>query len=999
MNTNIAYRGYSAVPSDYDCQDGELASSINFVPEDGMLRPIIAPKVIKTLEDTSKSIVFIHDIPGQRRNYFISTPAGESAISLSWFISTGDPGDAIPLEKPEQTSPGSSQTAFNNFLAITAVGNTVIVYTSTGPWYFLWKDGEYLSLGSHIPDIAISFGLVGHPRFFSQSDSSHDTFDVDISSKPEKRSGKYGEFSEDDKSSITSQVMAKVNRFVQEQSIDSGRFCLPFYLRYAIRLFDGSLVMHSSPILMNPTTVNGPIVTIEATKIGHETSSGFLGWATEEVVEGYKCDISLVAADLDFEIIDTPALDSLERWKDLIKSVDVFVSKPIYPYDINKEIQGVYEQDGFNSKFIGRLYAEGNPTSGSGKEDKLLGRFDSLDFLNYYSEWGYDQIYAMYRSPTRGTPPAIIPLPAVDSEMIDKELRSVSTFYLLKSIDISELLTYTAAENTRTRQLISIPDDYLQSLLTREVMTDDYQSHDTLVPTTAYPFNSRLNLSGVKRNPFKGFIAQTMFPYLNANHTFEVLSGNVVRIGKDLMASGAYSIDVYIRAEGKIYKVTDSFGETSGLFGGKWALPVYNVRLGNASLDSDVNQYKRSWGAFLFYPDVNAYKMVIRSGGNVKFSADLRPHDFLNGAYGLIEYDSPRPDKDDMAGFDPGIIPSDPSQTYIPALNKVYTSEVNNPFYFPLGGINSVGTGTILSICTAAKALSQGQFGQFPLYAFTDEGVWAMETSSTGTYTARQPITRDVCVDPQGITQIDSSVLFPTDRGIMLISGSQTQCISDSINSDSPFDITVLAGIDTLCAPLRELLPHTPSPKDTIRIAPFSRFMRGCRMIYDYVHQRIIVYNADPSYRYAYVFAMKSKQWGMLLTNITSGVNSYPEALAVDDAGHLIDFTQDNDDGKVLPGLIISRPIKLGDGDLLKTVDTVIQRGNFRKGHVQSVLYGSRDLQSWHPVWSSKDHYLRGFRGTPYKYFRIALTCRLDADESISGASIQFTPRLTNQPR
>ena len=45
--------------------------------------------------------------------------------------------------------------------------------------------------------------------------------------------------------------------------------------------------------------------------------------------------------------------------------------------------------------------------------------------------------------------------------------------------------------------------------------------------------------------------------------------------------------------------------------------------------------------------------------------------------------------------------------------NKIYTSEVNNPFYFPVLGINSVGTGKILGISSAAKALSEVSLGSF----------------------------------------------------------------------------------------------------------------------------------------------------------------------------------------------------------------------------------------------------------------------------------------------
>ena len=100
-----------------------------------------------------------------------------------------------------------------------------------------------------------------------------------------------------------------------------------------------------------------------------------------------------------------------------------------------------------------------------------------------------------------------------------------------------------------------------------------------------------------------------------------------------------------------------------------------------------------------------------------------------------------------------------------------------------------------MGISTAAKALSQGQFGQFPLYAFTDEGVWALEVNSSGGYSAKQPITRDVCISSDSITQIDTAVLFATDRGIMEISGSQTQCLTDIINGNDFFSLDRLPGL------------------------------------------------------------------------------------------------------------------------------------------------------------------------------------------------------------
>ena len=302
-----------------------------------------------------------------------------------------------------------------------------------------------------------------------------------------------------------------------------------------------------------------------------------------------------------------------------------------------------------------------------------------------------------------------------------------------------------------------------------------------------------------------------------------------------------------------------------------------------------------------------------------------------------------------------------------------------------------------MGISTAAKALSQGQFGQFPLYAFTDEGVWALEVNSSGGYSAKQPITRDVCISSDSITQIDTAVLFATDRGIMEISGSQTQCLTDIINGNDFFSLDRLPGLAKLC-------PNGIPQVD----CTFSEYRKGARMAYDYVNQRIVVFNANKDY--AYVFSMKSKLWGIVASSLTSAINSYPNAYAmakiktVGSDGKqevtnncLVDLSRSAETHQ--KGLLVTRPIKLDVASMLKTFDTVFLRGLFGKGKVQVVLYGSRDNINWHLVHSAKEHYLRGFRGTPYKYFRIVVITNLSIGETLVGASVSYTPRLINQIR
>ena len=951
MNKEVKYNGYSAQPSDYECQDGELAVAINLIPEDSTLKPVLPPKLVKAMGETGK-VAFVHE-----------------TSAFTNYIFYGSNSQITYQKKDSTSAPQLIDTNYNYLYGVTyfnSVGNTLLAFTETGIHYYLWKDNAYVYLGDHVPEIDVSFGLIGRPRLFSQCDESKSTFNISFDSISEDALN--NEFSENNKTRITEQVMAKVNKFVREQTVEKGRFCFPFFVRYALRLFDGSLIHHSAPILMNPSTAACPVVFWKHIR-------GKKSYTEAEL------DIMMVASTLDYKILNTSDVYKLETWSDIVTGIEIFISKPIYTFDQNGKCTSWKDTDNFSTKFIGRLYATNKTsTSSTIAEDKVIGSFTSKDFLDIYAEWEYSRIYAIYFSSDRTYPGETLHLPEFTDEKVTETIRNTSTFYKLRSIDTAE-----AVANRGKRVDLVVEDEYLQSLVTREVMTDDYLTHDILAAESSYAYNNRLNLSGISRKPFRGFLGQSMFAWCTHNYSWKVQNGTLT-ITPDPFSSWDMSVTVYIKENGKDYAVS-----ASDYYAGNFCL-----FLSFSMTDSNNNPFKtkRSWGCYVFYPNVNAHKMLISNSTFGSYLITLKPHEFLNGAFAVLDYELVR--ETNYTNSDLPTIGDNPSggildNSYIRQSNKIYTSEVNNPFYFPLLGVNTVGNGKMLGICSAAKALSQGQFGQFPLYAFTTEGVWALEVSSTGTYSARQPITRDVCINADGITQLDNAVLFPTDRGIMLISGSQTQCISEAINSEYPFDALSLPGFGKL----HDMLEHNPTNDKCLPTLPFSQFLKQCRMIYDYVHQRVIVY--APDITYAYVFSLKSKAWGMTFSNIASHLNSYPEALAVDEDNNIVNFSESVATDVMC--LAVTRPLKLDSANILKTIDNIIQRGNFAKGHVQSVLYGSRDLINWHLVWSSKDHFLRGFRGTPYKYFRVALLCKLSPGESIYGASVQFTPRLTNQPR
>lgn len=919
MQKEIKYTGYSANPSDYECQDGDLAAILGLVNNKGAIRPVANPKEVITYPG---KILFVH-----------------ATSKFTHYIGLREYGDYLDWIDSTDTSVYHSIThsayTGSEIIQVNAVGNTLVVLTTKGMFYYIWHgdDNIYFSLGNHIPELPIQFGLQGQ---YCEDESSTPMCSLE---KPIRNASGASQFevNEEDVAAVTNFVLGQANKFIDKFGTSVGRFVCPFFVRYAYRLFDGSLIMHSAPIFMQTASGVTPVV------------RGGAIWSGDASQDGHDADLVYASAcgmvfDLDYNVLDSSLLTKLRTWSDVVKSVDIFVSAPIYRY----------KQDGEN---VTEVYTETNKGLDYGvymmpnwdsQYSSIPKRYQKLP-LYYAWNWCEGEFFS---------PMQRWRLPSFSDGEYNEMVSGRSAFYLLKSIPLEELSTYITK--------IDVDPDYLQSLVTREAMDDDYDSHDSLIPRFSFPYNSRLNLCDITKVVFDGF---------ENGSAIQRTDGYVGPTSEDNDApSTSNDSKEYVR----VYVSIKKDGKTLTVVDSRTYSHAYNAPI-----------------LYYYYPDTSAYQAVFAFYDENDslvgyYKVNLTPHIGLNGAYFYSNGQSVK-----EAGTQVESVPSVSADLSIEIRNKIYTSEVNNPFIFPLLAINTVGNGRIIGLATAAKALSQGQFGQFPLYAFSSDGVWALEVSaSTGAFSARQPITRDVCINVGSITQIDSAVLFATDRGIMLLSGSQALCITEGINNNGdPFNFSSLP----LAANIKSALGITASETDELTEKPFLTYLLGCQMLYAYTRQLIIVFN--PDYSYAYVYSLESKSWGIIKSGISCKVNSYPQAYAMSANGKLIDYSQE--DGIPAHQFLITRPIKMDAGlkDVLKTVDTIIQRGYFTKGHVQTLLYGSRDLRNWFAVFSSQDHYLRGFRGTPYKYFRIALLCTLTHDESVWGATVQFTPRLTDQPR
>lgn len=231
--------------------------------------------------------------------------------------------------------------------------------------------------------------------------------------------------------------------------------------------------------------------------------------------------------------------------------------------------------------------------------------------------------------------------------------------------------------------------------------------------------------------------------------------------------------------------------------------------------------------------------------------------------------------------------------------NKIYLSETSNPFFF-----NDKGKYTfqskVLGIAVATTALSQGQFGQFPLYVFTEDGIWAMEVGADGYFVSQKPLSREVCINPDSICPIDNAVVFVTSKTVMMIQGSEVMNISPYMNgrhyTPNESALNIIGKQEGF-----EVFTDAISDDD-----PFMSFIKDAKVAYDYTGQRL-VFISPSNNGFQYVYKIDTQTWHKVAFegfNLDAPLNSYPECLimgetsqqnagTVKDAAALLEMEED----------------------------------------------------------------------------------------------------------
>lgn len=922
-------KGITNVPSDALCSDNALEESLGMVYENGEHRVIQKPKE-KTIANVQGELVYIH------QDRYIFNDNGDLIYRIEDSETEPDPDDVCSLSSGEELK------------GITSIGKTLVVATSKGLKYVLWDNG-YKLMGDSIPEIPVRFSLGDtEPKAVSYYNDRYvdvtpmvgwERVDFPVSDVLGKTIPSFfwvQDKEEDGRSAVIGLVAKRLKRVKEDKE-----FAFPFWVRYATRLYDGSYTHISNPVLMMPTAKHN--CNVFFCMYGeNEPDAGKIDNLYKNSSPGNVQTINYLpeSAVLNFTVSGTVP----SGWTDIIKGIDVFVSREVRGFDIDGRWEiinpDVRAQGSTLPEKHNQVLVDGCWGSTPKFREKAMDNTPETGQSNsdYLAE--SDSAFGAYISPSHYS----------ESEVI-QELLDNSIFYKLFELDAQNL----PSGETDSRPYIR--KGTLENLETQEQLeADDYFSYSSMSAEIVKAYNSRLHLADIKRGFFAGFDQFSYTAYddgLTQTHPIDVY--------------------VYIKSEN---------GEDI------------------------VEKYYADWQEIIdiwyYYPDPRAYRVEFYKHGeessNFVLSLPLTEHPHLHGAYyfNRLPY-SPE------GQFPAGTTKTPPTanNNAVEELpNTLAVSEVNNPFLFLASGYHEVGMGKITGLAVQTAALGQEEHGKHPLLVFMNKGIWTMMVDDVGLYIRSDAFSREVSVNQKAITETDGAIFFASEKGLMLIVGSAVKCVSEQLSgkmSDPFADYLKTAFIaydyrDSLLW-IFDGASHTENNVTTvgsskcwvysIKSGTFGRYDFGTRTESNVVVPNTItnVVNDYPDYLLQYDSIVLSliKRPNINLDGTTSGNTFTPNTYTTK---------------------IKTRPMKLENALALKSIMQIkhihdienLNVGGANDPALTFNMYGSNNLKNWVQ--------LQSLRGTPWKYYRFEYDfTKLKATDRFSGTMLVTQERRTDKLR
>ena len=398
---------------------------------------------------------------------------------------------------------------------------------------------------------------------------------------------------------------------------------------------------------------------------------------------------------------------------------------------------------------------------------------------------------------------------------------------------------------------------------------------------------------------------------------------------------------------------------------------------------------------WFYYPNVNAlsadvYIRILGVDGTYRYSQaklTLSKHVLLDGAYWFdgMSYANFLSCSEEEANRTVNA-----SSLYYPS--KLYVSEPDNPWTFPITQRITVGTGKILALANTAVALSQNQYGRSVLQAFCSDGIWELQMNDIGAYVCKNPTSRDVISNPDCLVMLDGAIAFPTDKGLNLLTSRGVTLISEAIEGRNGTDVMpdIFTSLDRFF-----LKTDGVAIQKYDDAKMFKDVLKSSMLSYDYAHSCLHVIPQDMTWNYAY--DLRSGEWAIQLTgySVDSIVNDYPDTIIGASDRKIYRYDNVTDTDTVLNtyqlGYLLTRPLSLGNPVARKAISDLRAMRYYKseKGYIGVVLFASNDLRTWTRV--------RGLKVFSAKYYRVLLMAKLTELDTLNGIVMDYVERYTDK--
>lgn len=819
---------------------------------------------------------------------------------------------------------------------ITSVGNTLCIGTGEGILYIIWKIDRYVILGYKPPFPNISFTF---------EDSRSDVYEQQTFS-----------VSQDDflngtdigKQLFKDAYFAFTNR-LSSKAENENMFCKPFLVTYAYKLYDGSHIMQSSPVFITPGFM----------PVGYTFYSFGSGDPRMITIGGRANQNKLLYQFSDFfEFPYLSKTSSINEWSDIIESLDIFISPYISTYDESRPV--------FAGKHFGSSAYNSGPILSNATGSLGIGFYVNVVPSN--SDIGYC-FESSEKNEANGD--YLWPFPRRTNRDLIEDISKIGNFYKISSLSLEDLIP------SSDYKPVIIRDGILKSevLVNQEELKTDYYSSSILVGDI-FSYNKRLNVVMSERNFGYPFPIDSILPYSTTLSFFTIqiyiTVGNdkkcIFRLGSSdekvsynrffpyylfIPVPDVKEIDIFVTSQ---YLDTET-STLKTMYRGRNIKNVSNSKFLNGSVwvdDIPTKQYNYNY----YLIEVPQYTEYSEEDYNLKIS----------------EFE----EKVSLSGKNVELYES-----------TIQTSEVNSPFTFKATGVSSIGVSKIVATAISTRALSAGQYGQFPLYVFAEDGIWALSVGSDGYFSSVTPISADVCNNPKSVCQLDGGVAFTTDKGLMLISGSDIRCISEDLFGQS-FSLDE-NGVGLWPEKLGAE-PFNPSECNDIS---FSEYLKGCIISYDYSNSRLLLCNLQKNYQWIYSLNYGTYSKMCFQNFFKTSIQTAPSYILQDNEGGVYAFESESSDNTTSVGaFLVSRPIRMNTPEL-KTIRKIIHRHTIDKTHksgefVKMRLFGTRDMIHFYEI--------RSLNGIPMLAYRIVLYFRIKPWQRYSASSIFFNIKTKGSP-